>query len=919
MSSPRPDPLNADKAISLEAMLQHERTLIDTLRAQASTRPDAPLTGLAFSGGGIRSATFNLGVIQALAERKLLRQFDYLSTVSGGGYIGAWLTALIQRKANGRVAQVEPLLATGGDENTALRFLRSYSNYLTPRRGLLSADTLAAVATYLRNLYLNLTVLILFVMVALLLPWLIITALPYLAGLQLPGLGTLLEWSGFHYLNALHPVYFGLGGLSLLVAIVAVSFNLVTGDGKPRFYTRQGWVVGLVVLPTVMGACLLSYGFFLVSARLTDGPFIWMKWSVVLYTLAWLYGWLLSRTFGTFRQRIPPEPMQEAYLNTMRSNLVMLLSTLAAGALGGLLFYGLARGLKYLPADGARWWAVGLGTPLILKIFSLVVTAHIGFMRRNFSNQIREWWSRLGGWVIIVALAWLALFAVAVYAAPLLVWARNWAYGAGGIWLSSTVSGVLLGSGPATGKPGSTPWKEWLAKSAPWVFIAGLLILLSAALQSFLPALAGAGVQTGALDASIQDFARVYLAAMNQVAIQTVLAVTLGCLTLAMLLSWRVDINLFSLYYFYRNRLVRCYLGASRQPKRNPQPFTGFDPADDMVLADLVQRPYPIFNTAINLVKGSELAWQQRKAASFSFTPSYCGFALAATASTAPHCREGYRPTREYIGPDGVFLGTAVAISGAAACPNMGYHSSPALAVLMTVFNVRLGHWTGNPCHKTAWREYSPRMGGRYLMSELFGLTDSNSPFVYLSDGGHFENLGIYELVRRRCHYIVAVDAGQDEKFDLDDLGNAIRKCYTDFGVKIDIDVCALRPDAATGLSLRHAAVGSIHYPDAPVGQLLYFKPTLARDTPSDILNYAAGNPGFPHQSTADQCFDESQFESYRKLGHYIAARVFDDAYREMLGNDYNMETDLPQHDWAGLFQTLQARAGAAFRKQNGQ
>lgn len=915
MSSSCPDSLNTGDAIGLEAMLQHERQLIDTLRAPDSIRPDAPLTGLAFSGGGIRSATFNLGVIQALAERKLLHQFDYLSTVSGGGYIGAWLAALNRRKADGHVAQLEPLLATGGEENIALRFLRSYSNYLTPRRGLLSADTLAAVATYLRNLYLNLTVLMLFVMAALMLPWLLIAGLPELAELHPPALDTLLDWSGFHFLGTLHPIYFGLGGLSLLVAIVAVSFNLVTG--KPHFYTRQGWVLALVVLPTVLGACLFSYGFFLIAARLTDGPLIWMKWGVALYTLAWLYGWLLSRAFATSRQRKQSKPMREAYLDTLRSNLVMLLSTLAAGALGGLLFYGLALGLQYLPADGARWWAVGLGTPLILKIFSLVITAHIGFMRRDFSNPMREWWSRLGGWVIIVALVWLVLFAVAVYAAPLLVWARNWAYGAGGIWLASTASGVLLGSGRATGKPGSTPWKEWLAKSAPWLFIAGLLILLGAALQSLLPALAGAAVQTGTADGGVQDFARDYFGAMDQVGPRIVLVITVGCLALATLLSWRVDINLFSLYYFYRNRLVRCYLGASRQPQRSPQPFTGFDPGDDMALADLVQRPYPIFNTAINLVKGGELAWQQRKAASFSFTPCYCGFALAATAGAAPHCHEGYRPTCEYIGPNGVFLGTAVAISGAAACPNMGYHSSPALAVLLTVFNVRLGHWTGNPCHKTAWREYSPRLGGRYLMSELFGLTDSNSPFVYLSDGGHFENLGIYELVRRRCQYIVATDAGQDEKFDLDDLGNAIRKCYTDFGVKIDIDVSALRP-GASGFSLWHAAVGSIHYPDAPPGRLLYFKPTLACDTPCDILNYAAGNPGFPHQSTADQCFDESQFESYRKLGHYIAARVFDDAYREMLGNDYNMEKNLPQHDWAALFQTLQARAGAAFRKQDG-
>ncbi|GBL44748.1 Bll2701 protein [Sulfuriferula multivorans] len=905
MPAPQPDPADPDAPLTLAAMLQHERAVLDALRVQDGTPANAPRVGLAFSGGGIRSATFNLGVIQALAERKLLRGFDYLSTVSGGGYIGGWLAALIRRKGNGSVAALEPLLACGGDELTAVRFLRSYSNYLTPHSGLLSADTLGAVATYLRNLYLNLSVLILSVAALLLLPRLLIAALPQLAGLQLPGLGTLLEWSGFHSLNALHPIYFGLGGLSLLVAVVMTSFNLVS-TGTPRWYCQQGWVLRLIVLPTLLAAALFSYGFFLLGAKLTAPPLEWMKTAALLYALPWLYGRLLSLVFGQAERR-------ELLLRPLRSSLVTLLSTLAAGALGGLLFYAAVHGLRYLPAETAVWWAVGLGTPLILKIFSLVVVAHIGFMGRDFSNAMREWWSRLGGWILIIGLAWLALFVVAIYALPLLLWASHWAYGGGAAWLASTVTGLLLGSGPATAKPGSVWWKEWLAKSAPWVFISGLLILLSALLQYALSDVDGRALAPGS---SVQDYAYHCLAAMNQVSGWLLLGVALACVAAAALLSWRVDINLFALYYFYRDRLVRCYLGASRQPERAPQLFTGFDPADDLALADLVQRPYPIFNTAINLVKGSDLAWQQRKAAAFSFTPSHCGFSLATTASNTAKCRGGYRPSAGYLGPHGAFLGTAMAISGAAASPNMGYHSSPALCLLMTVFNLRLGHWSGNPCHPSAWRAYGPKLGGRYLLSELFGLTDSDTPFVYLSDGGHFENLGIYELVRRRCNYIVAIDAGQDEKFNFDDLGNAIRKCYTDFGVRIDIDVNALRPDSATGLSLWSAAVGRIHYPDAPDAQLLYLKPTLACDIPSDVFNYAVSNPGFPHQRTSDQDFDEAQFESYRKLGHHLAAHVFDDAYRELLGNHYNAGQDLPNHEWAGLFRILRAHADADFRKQ---
>src|ERR1051326_2466620 len=98
--------------------------------------------GVSFSGGGIRSATFNLGILQGLAERGLLKHVDYLSTVSGGGYIGAWLSKCIHEQG-GDVRKVEAMLAppAGSAEEPAIRFLRQYSNYLSPRGGMFSADT----------------------------------------------------------------------------------------------------------------------------------------------------------------------------------------------------------------------------------------------------------------------------------------------------------------------------------------------------------------------------------------------------------------------------------------------------------------------------------------------------------------------------------------------------------------------------------------------------------------------------------------------------------------------------------------------------------------------------------------------------------------------------------------------------------
>ena len=165
--------------------------------------------------------------------------------------------------------------------------------------------------------------------------------------------------------------------------------------------------------------------------------------------------------------------------------------------------------------------------------------------------------------------------------------------------------------------------------------------------------------------------------------------------------------------------------------------------------------------------------------------------------------------------------------------------------------------------------------------------------FVNLSDGGHFDNLGVYELIRRSCRYIIVCDAGQDDRFICEDLGNLVRRCRTDFGVEIDIAVDRIRGRDAAGISQTHCVVGKIHYLNIPQprarpargrrtaarscpaarpgheeGYLVYIKPSMTGDEPQDVLEYNRRIPEFPHQTTADQWFNESQFESYRKLGH---------------------------------------------------
>jgi len=198
---------------------------------------------------------------------------------------------------------------------------------------------------------------------------------------------------------------------------------------------------------------------------------------------------------------------------------------------------------------------------------------------------------------------------------------------------------------------------------------------------------------------------------------------------------------------------------------------------------------------------------------------------------------------------EGISLGTTVAISGAAASPQMGYHSSPALAFLMSLFNVRLGWWLANPGHAGAgqYRSEGPSFALRPLMAEMFGLTTDNRAYVYLPDGGHFENLALYEMVRRRCRYIVVSDAGCDPGFAFEDLGNALRKIKIDLRVDIDFfhrERLRMRPKKDASAPQSYFCLGIIKYADADGGAskngiLLYVKPGLRGDEPPDIASYA--------------------------------------------------------------------------------
>jgi hypothetical protein len=342
----------------------------------------------------------------------------------------------------------------------------------------------------------------------------------------------------------------------------------------------------------------------------------------------------------------------------------------------------------------------------------------------------------------------------------------------------------------------------------------------------------------------------------------------------------------------YRNRLVPAFLGSARTV-RAPDPFTKLDAHDNPRMTDLFTRPpgtphtlFPVVNMALNLVAGRNNAWAERKAESFTVTPLASGAAYlhrAEDVQAGKPPRGAYAQTSKYAGAeretgpkdpaDGITLGTAITISGAAVSPSMGYYSAPATAFLMSLFNVRLGAWLPNPAGASAaeLREAKPPNALFTLFWEMLGQTDDRGREIYLSDGGHFEDLGLYEMVRRRCRFIVVVDAGADPGADFADLGNAVRKALIDQNIKIEF-----RPPVSIGSRTRPAkpalnyAYARVIYPeDGAEGELLYIKPCYAEDVPIDVRAYGSPRETFPHESTLEQWFSESQFESYRRLGDY--------------------------------------------------
>lgn len=883
-------------------------------------------SGLCLSGGGIRSATFCLGVLQGLARVGRLAHFHYLSTVSGGGYAGAWLNAWIRRSSLATVvdelAGEPPVNATSGTHRPArakdpVARLRAYSNFLAPVQGL-SGDILALVGTFARNLFLH---------------WLVVLPL-LVAGVLLPRIQVaVLGWADPP--AALLPICLAVVALGLLTTVAYMASDLPPDD--PLVGPRDRFL-GACLAPLVLAALALSWLF----AWIPEGNLQTMSfWSAGVMAGIGAGLHLAGAVVGAgmrFWRRTGTRG-----IGTLASASWTVVAVLGSGAIGGLLVYAAAKAgydWRSQPESPRMWreiYAI-FAVPILATIFWLAVTLNAGITRRWRSEDDREWWARAGGIMLAFVAAWVMLSTLVIYgprwffAIPL----PNETSPAGALGGGALLLGMLSGLWGYWSKNGAalTQHAVGLASRlgmrvldlAAIAFLVLLVMLVSLGVSATLERFGSGDLkravacELGGVTLAHQksvicslpcpapsrhdgcpsrtpqppagELAKAAFTATlvgadpGALAAAAILLIALGLGT-----AWFIGANAFSLHSMYCNRLARAYLGASRPSNdeavrisdsnedgpRRPHWFTGFDPDDNLSLAEIGRTRtgsrghlFPVINAALNLLApaGERLEWQQRKAAAFTFTPLHCGSDVT-----------GYAPTQRYgkkIG--GLSLARAMAVSGAAASPSMGFHSSTPVAMVMSFFNARLGWWMPNPNRNNEqhWPLDEPPYGLDHILAEATGRTTDRSRFVHLSDGGHFENLGLYEMVRRRCRRIVLVDASQDPEYRYEDLARSLRSIRIDFGVTIEFRHGLPTPKSARDTGC-HFAIGRIRYAERDRtaggrdGKILYIKPVLSGDEPLDLQAYAEssrrGTSVFPHQSTVDQFFDEAQFESYRLLG----------------------------------------------------
>lgn len=752
-----------------------------------STKHD--LMGLAFSGGGIRSASFSIGVVQHLIAKGVFEKVDYLSTVSGGGYAGACLSALMSSARRGERLLVD---REGDSEPPALNHVRNCSNYLLSE-GLLNRLQIPAlfIAGLFHSLLMMLPPIVLLVLLTELFfeltsyflidarHWLaVVGVVPLLLALILRPLRGRGTWAARDRADR------RLGGFLLLavVSLLAVPALKWLGDAVnydagwvfrniARFFQEQRelgvrswllWAAIAACVALIVGALRLRMRLVLLLVGIL-GPLFLLS----IYVIACIY--MINSPGskdenGALRQAIDAyRAVAAAPEGLLRPATLATQQAAVRGLVHDLLI------TKHVDPDdyAIQWNVLRDDNALLLKrrkeapLWMRLLTQqgspelHIGF--------VSSWWSALGR---------------AEDAYPHIV-----------------IEELKLLKGHA----------EW------WFYLGGLLLWL-----------------------------------YN---------------------SFFMNLNAISMHPFYRDRLSRTFLVAPQDEAKT------LAPADDLLLSRLggpqSAAPYHLINTALNLQGSDNPQLRERKTVAFILAQRFCGSDLT-----------GYCQTTQLEAVDPCFnLGTAMAISAAAASPNMGTVTARPLTFLLALLNMRLNYWLPHPdmAGHRSWylRLLYGRPGLLYLLSEALGRVNERTPFINCSDGGHIENLAVYELLRRRCRTIVCVDGESDPNLTFFGFITMQRYAEIDLGARIDIQLDPIRP--RDGISQAHHAVGKITYAGGEEGTFIYLKLSFTGDEPEYLRFYKHMSPVFPHETTADQFFDETQFEVYRALGYHVARGVTDD------------------------------------------
>jgi hypothetical protein len=744
--------------------------------------------GVALSGGGIRAAAFSLGALQALDYHHVIRHTDYFSTVSGGGYIGACVTAGMSQDKKGTF----PFATSDIRDNEAIGHLRNYSNYLLPRPRSQTRNMLEVAAVLLRGLVANGILVLVFLLLAAL-----VTKAAYPA------------WDDLTSANFLpkivivvlqYPKYFA--------SFVLPSF--VADWVNHAYASIGGWIAGIASLPGVAD----------IFAKIEHHPFAKSFLTTLISIVAvvvTLVVWALVRS----KLHSTGNDVDSAYLVLAR---ILLRITLVSAFLD-------------LQPLGIHW-VVGHYNSIDFKSFfgpSVLLSA------AGAATTVALFAQRLGAFLETTRLV------TNIRVQVLRILTR----------IALIAAGLVL---------------PVLLLAAYWYLTACLYT------EAKVPQLAH--------DAATAHWLEVRM------------LIVFGVIV------WLLEANAYSLHQFYKDRLSKAFLFQPGDPQPGDPRRSEPDPLLDLKLSTVLtnKSPYHIFNAALN-VQGSKAANQRgRNADFFTFTRHFVGSDLTHFAVTAKNdASKGMEDIDKRLD-----IGSAMAISGAALSANMGSNTVRWLSPTLALLNIRLGYWLRNPrdlgrisilgLPEWVYKIYSKF----YLLLEMFNALDEKRAFVYLTDGGHIENLGIYQLLKRGCRLIIAVDAEADPELSCSSLLKLERYARIDLGVRIILPWEEIRqrsretndaispktPDEAKRHHGQHCAIGRILYEDGSYGILLYFKASLSGDEKDYLLDYKKRNSDFPHENTGDQFFTEEQFEAYRSLGYHVVEGYFSNSDEVSFHND---------------------------------